>query len=111
MIITATALAACAPKNEVVDVQEPVTEPVTETEEPEEPTEAPVVEEPTEPEIFWSAAERQALAAALDREAIVDRVFEGRNIPAYYMGPSGFPYATLNLLVFCDLRKKLAINL
>lgn len=39
-------------------------------------------------------AERQALAAALDREAIVDRVFEGRNIPAYHMVPPGYPYAT-----------------
>lgn len=43
---------------------------------------------------FWTDATRQALAAALDREAIVDRVFEGRNIPAYHMVPPGYPYAT-----------------
>ncbi|MEJ2759657.1 MAG: ABC transporter substrate-binding protein [Anaerolineales bacterium] len=43
---------------------------------------------------FWTPGERQALAAALDREALVDRVFEGRNIPAYHMVPPGYPYAT-----------------
>jgi peptide/nickel transport system substrate-binding protein len=37
---------------------------------------------------------RQAVAAAIDREALVDRVFEGRNIPAYSMIPSGYPFAT-----------------
>jgi peptide/nickel transport system substrate-binding protein len=37
---------------------------------------------------------RQAIAAAIDREALVDRVFEGRNIPAYSMVPSGYPFAT-----------------
>ena len=36
----------------------------------------------------------RAVAAAIDREVIVDRVFEGRNIPAYHMVPSGYPYAT-----------------
>jgi peptide/nickel transport system substrate-binding protein len=35
---------------------------------------------------------RQALAAAIDREAIVDRVFEGRTIPAYSPLPEGYPY-------------------
>jgi ABC-type transport system substrate-binding protein len=46
------------------------------------------------PNVPMTAAERQALAAAIDREAIVDRVFEGRNIPAYHMVPPGYPYAT-----------------
>jgi peptide/nickel transport system substrate-binding protein len=36
---------------------------------------------------------RQAIAAAVDREAIVDRVFEGRVIPAYSTVPEGYPYA------------------
>lgn len=35
---------------------------------------------------------RQAIAAAIDREAIVDRVFEGRTIPAYSPLPEGYPY-------------------
>jgi peptide/nickel transport system substrate-binding protein len=36
---------------------------------------------------------RQAIAATVDREAIVDRVFEGRVIPAYSTVPEGYPYA------------------
>jgi peptide/nickel transport system substrate-binding protein len=43
---------------------------------------------------LWTKELRQAIAAAIDREAIVDRVFEGRNIPAYHMVPAGYPYAT-----------------
>jgi peptide/nickel transport system substrate-binding protein len=35
-----------------------------------------------------------ALAASIDRETLVDRVFEGRNSPAYSMVPQGVPYAT-----------------
>jgi len=37
---------------------------------------------------------KQAIAAAIDREAIVDRVFEGRNTPAYSMVPPGYQGAT-----------------
>lgn len=51
-----------------------------------------VVEEATGP--IWTKELRQAFAAAIDREAIVDRVFEGRNIPAYHMVPANYPYAT-----------------
>ncbi|NMB88762.1 MAG: hypothetical protein GYA17_10405, partial [Chloroflexi bacterium] len=40
----------------------------------------------------WNAQLKQAIAAAIDREEIVDRVFEGRNIPAYHMIPDGYPY-------------------
>lgn len=62
------------------------------------PTAAPTTPpEPTpdpEPKIFWTPELRQAVAAAIDREALVDRVFEGRNIPAYHMVPSSYPYAT-----------------
>jgi len=43
---------------------------------------------------LWNAKLRQVFAAAIDREAIVDRVFEGRNTPAYHMVPKGYPYAT-----------------
>ncbi|HPC06866.1 MAG TPA: ABC transporter substrate-binding protein, partial [Anaerolineaceae bacterium] len=69
----------------------------------EEATEAPVVEETEaateapagvpDREFLWTPALRQAVAAAIDREVIVDRVFEGRNIPAYHMVPSGYPFA------------------
>jgi len=47
-----------------------------------------------EGEYLWTKELRQAIAAAIDREVIVDRVFEGRNIPAYHMVPEGYPYAT-----------------
>ena len=77
----------------------------TPTEEPAAPTEAPEATEPVvdETEVaatevssepFWTQPLRQAIAAAIDREVIVDRVFEGRNIPAYSMVPEGYPYAT-----------------
>jgi ABC-type transport system substrate-binding protein len=43
---------------------------------------------------LWSPELKQAIAAAIDREVIVDRVFEGRNSPAYSMVPPSYPYAT-----------------
>lgn len=43
---------------------------------------------------FWTPELKQAFAAAIDREAIVDRVFEGRNEPAYHMVPPDYPFAT-----------------
>ncbi len=43
-----------------------------------------------EPIKYWTKELRQAIAATIDREAIVDRVFEGRNIPAYSSIPEGF---------------------
>jgi len=43
---------------------------------------------------FASPEVRRAIAAAIDREVIVDRVFEGRNDPAYHMIPPGYPFAT-----------------
>jgi len=93
-------LVACQPAAPTVE------QPTDEGPVAEQPTdEAPVVEEPTaeEPtvsagvpdrEFLWTQPLRQAVAAAIDREVIVDRVFEGRNIPAYHMVPSGYPYAT-----------------
>lgn len=46
------------------------------------------------PRQFWSKELRQAVAAAIDREALVERVFEGRNVPAYHMVPPAYPLAT-----------------
>jgi len=54
----------------------------------------PEAEEPAEVEFLWTKELRQAIAASIDREVIVDRVFEGRNVPAYHMVPEGYPYAT-----------------
>lgn len=65
-----------------------------------EPTAAtPAEETPTEEGgattgSFWTPEVKQAIAAAIDREVLVDRVFEGRNIPAYHMVPPGYPFAT-----------------
>ncbi len=85
VVVASMILSAC---------QTPTEEPVVETEAP-ETTEA-VVEETEEaaPEFLWTQPLRQAIAAAIDREVIVDRVFEGRNVPAYHMVPDGYPYAT-----------------
>lgn len=64
--------------------------------------------------LLWTRDLRQAVAAAVDREAIVDRVFQGRNIPAYSPVPKGFAsekdsfldkYGTRNLQMAKDLLK------
>jgi ABC-type transport system substrate-binding protein len=106
LVAASMVLAACAP----AATQAPTEEAVV-TEAPPEPTEAPmeeptevmeepteVMEEPTEAPMaetpLWTQGLRQAVAAAIDREVIVDRVFEGRNPPAYHMVPPGYPYAT-----------------
>jgi peptide/nickel transport system substrate-binding protein len=52
-------------------------------------------------ELLWNLKRKQAVAAAIDREAIIDRVFEGANIPAYGMIPEGYPY-TNNYFPFLD---------
>ncbi|HOV47662.1 MAG TPA: ABC transporter substrate-binding protein [Anaerolineae bacterium] len=63
-------------------------------------TEAPQTTKPvatTEPAahpIWQDVRLKQAIAAAIDREVIVDRVFEGRNTPAYHMVPPSYPFAT-----------------
>lgn len=96
VVVLSMVLASCA--------QAPATEapaPATEAPAPVE-TEAPVVveepevvEEPVmEPYPLWNKELKQAFAAAIDREVIVDRVFEGRNNPAYHMVPPGYPYAS-----------------
>jgi peptide/nickel transport system substrate-binding protein len=97
VLIFSLVLAACGP-SETATPEEPEVVATEETaEEVVEPTEAPTEEvavEPSEPQLFWSKELRQAIAAAIDREVIVDRVFEGRNTPAYHMVPPGYPYAT-----------------
>ena len=99
LVLASMALAACAPATPAPAAEEPtVEEPVAEEPATEEPAaEEPAVEEPAgvpDREFLWTAPLRQAVAAAIDREVIVDRVFEGRNIPAYHMVPEGYPYAT-----------------
>ncbi|MEN6298289.1 MAG: ABC transporter substrate-binding protein [Anaerolineaceae bacterium] len=104
VIVLSFLMAACAqaPATTPAATEAPVvTEEIPATEEP-VATEAPVVTEELpateeaaeEPQLLWSKELRQAIAAAIDREVIVDRVFEGRNAPAYHMVPPGYPYAT-----------------
>ncbi len=99
LTIASLTLAACAPAatptaapTEVPTQAPPPTEVPTEAP-TEVPTEAPT-ETPAGPHPLWSKELRQAIAAAIDREVIVDRVFEGRNTPAYHMVPPSYPYAT-----------------
>ena len=99
LVLVGMVLSACKPAETPVAEEPAAEEPVAE-----EPAEEPAAEEPAEEmmacptreagELFWTDESRQAFAAAMDREAIVDRVFEGRNIPAYHMVPTGYPYAT-----------------
>jgi len=103
LVLSSLLLGACQPAAETEEPMEE-TEMVEETEEPMEETEEPMEEteetmEETEvaeeePTPLWTKNLRQAVAAAIDRETIVDRVFEGRNIPAYHMVPEGYPFAT-----------------
>ncbi len=102
LVLASMALSACGPKATPTPTQAPTEKPTeAATEAPtaaptEEPTEAPTAE-PTEaagPHPLWTVPLKQAIAAAIDREALVDRVFEGRNIPAYHMAPPDYPYAT-----------------
>lgn len=92
LIVVSMVLGACGQATTEAPAVEPTEEPMEEpTEEPmEEPTEEPMAE----PEPLWNDNRVQAFAAAIDREALVDRVFEGRNIPAYHMVPPGYPFAT-----------------
>jgi len=98
LLVASLLLVACQPEAPVVTEEPVVEEPVVEEPVVEEPVvEEPVVEEPAgipDREFLWTAPLREAVAAAIDREVIVDRVFEGRNIPAYHMVPTGYPYAT-----------------
>lgn len=83
---------ACAPEAAVEAVPEeaPAEEVVEEA--AEEAAEAPAEDAAATP--LWTKELRQAIAAAIDREVIVDRVFEGRNTPAYHMVPADYPFAS-----------------
>jgi ABC-type transport system substrate-binding protein len=72
-------LIGCKPKTTAVETQEAVTTP-----------EVTVTQQILTSNLVWPKELRQAVAACIDREAIVDRVFEGRNIPAYTSIPEGF---------------------
>ncbi len=91
VLVAALLLAACGPKTTPTPTAAPTQQP---TEQPTaKPTEA-LTEEPGPHPLWQDARLKQAIAAAIDREVIVDRVFEGRNTPAYHMVPSGYPFAT-----------------
>ena len=94
LVVASMMLAAC----QAAPAPEPTAVPATAVPEPKEPTAEPEpVEEPAEEAAMvplWNTKLLQAFAAAIDREEIVDRVFEGRNVPAYHMVPSSYPYAT-----------------
>ncbi len=84
IVLFSMVLAACAPAGDTTTETETTTETAA--------TEA-AVEVPAASEYFWTPTLRSAVAAAIDREAIVDRVFEGRNTPAYSMVPVGYPFS------------------
>jgi peptide/nickel transport system substrate-binding protein len=86
-------LSACAQQTPAATA-EPTKAPVEPTKAPVEPTLAPTAAATEAPHPLWTKELKEAFAAAIDREAIVDRVFEGRNTPAYSMVPAGYPYAT-----------------
>lgn len=89
LVASCTSTPTTAPATEAPATEAPATEaPATEA----PATEAPTAE-PSQP-LWQDVRLKQAIAAAIDREAIVDRVFEGRNTPAYHMVPPGYPYAT-----------------
>jgi peptide/nickel transport system substrate-binding protein len=94
LVLASLVLSACGPAEAPAAEEEAAAEEPMEEEAAEEPMEEEAAEEPMAEAHAWTQAERQALAAALDREALVDRVFEGRNIPAYHMVPPGYPFAT-----------------
>lgn len=93
IVLTSMVLTACG--NSPTPTAAPTTAAPATTEETQPATTEPAA---TEPAVgahpLWTPELKQAFAAAIDREAIVDRVFEGRNIPAYHMVPPGYPYAT-----------------
>lgn len=95
LLVLAFALTACQPASQAT-TQAPV-EPTATT--APQPTATVAEATPTEaateaPKPLWNKELKQAIAAAIDREVIVDRVFEGRNTPAYHMVPADYPFAT-----------------
>ncbi len=102
LLATLLALSACAQPAAVPATAEPAAQPTAQPQPTAAPTAVPPTAAPTvEPTAapaaegkMWSPQLLQAIAAAIDREELVDRVFEGRNIPAYHMVPPDYPYAT-----------------
>lgn len=93
LVVASFVLGAC--QKNVAETDAPVaTEAPAETEAVAETEEADEEMDDEGSQYLWTKAVRQAVAAAIDREVIVDRVFEGRNIPAYHMVPDGYPFAT-----------------
>ncbi len=95
LMMVGMVLAACGPTPTAAPATTvaPATTEAPKTTEPPATTEAPTAA-PTPHPIWEDARVKQAIAAAIDREVIVDRVFEGRNTPAYHMVPPGYPFAT-----------------
>lgn len=92
LVLLSMLLAACGQATTVAPTDVPTAKP-TDVPTKVPPTDVPVdTPMPPEPKPLWSLELKQAVAAAIDREAIVDRVFEGANIPAYSMVPEGYPY-------------------
>lgn len=89
LVISSLVLAACQP---AATTEAPMEE--TEAPDVEATEETEATEEAVEAKPVWTQGLRQAIAAAIDREVIVDRVFEGRNVPAYSMVPEDYPYTT-----------------
>jgi ABC-type transport system substrate-binding protein len=100
MILAACAPAATPPPAAPTEAPQPTEAPAPTQAPPTEapqPTAMPATEVPAAtaaPTPLWTKELKQAIAAAIDREAIVDRVFEGRNTPAYNMIPPSYPGAT-----------------
>lgn len=96
VLVLVFALTACqpAPQATTVATQAPVEPTATTAPEPTVAEPTPTEAVAAEPKPLWNKELRQAFAAAIDREVIVDRVFEGRNTPAYHMVPADYPFAT-----------------
>lgn len=92
LLMASMVLASCTQTEAPPEVTVEEGEPEGEVPAPAATEEAPAPEQEGNP--FASPDVRRAVAAAIDREVIVDRVFEGRNDPAYHMIPPGYPFAT-----------------
>ncbi len=92
VLLAGMLVTACQPAAATEEAAPAVEEAAPAVEEAAPAEDAAMADESTGP--IWTKELRQAFAAAIDREAIVDRVFEGRNTPAYHMVPPSYPYAT-----------------
>jgi len=92
VLLAGMLITACQPAATTEEAAPAAEEAAPAAEEAAPAEDAAMAEESTGP--IWTKELRQAFTAAIDREAIVDRVFEGRNTPAYHMVPESYPYAT-----------------